>query len=256
MPSSGRTSLSCLFALAVLAAFPTARAQEEWNWPEKPKNLQVLPGNFTGVKLRPVMTGFTRSLGVRCSYCHVGEEGKPLGTYDFASDQNPNKERAREMYRMLGSISDHLAKITPSGDKRVNMWCHTCHQGRPRPMTLEEALGEAYRHAGAEGALARYRELRERYYGTGGYDFGERSMNAFAYELLNAGDRDGAIAVFHVNASEFPQSGNAWDSLAEGYMAAGNKVLAEIYYRKSLEVDPQNNNAIEKLRELEKKPPE
>ena len=53
--------------------------------------------------------------------CHKGEEGKPLSTYDFASDDNPNKNRAREMYRMLGDISDHLKKIEPSGDKRVNM---------------------------------------------------------------------------------------------------------------------------------------
>jgi Photosynthetic reaction centre cytochrome C subunit len=127
-----------LLFLAVLAGAAAVRAQEEWSWPEKPKNLQVLPKDFTGKKLGPIMTGFTRALGVRCPYCHVGEEGKPLGTFDFASDQNPNKERAREMYRMLGSINGHLKKITPSGDTRVNMWCNTCHQGRPRPTTLEK----------------------------------------------------------------------------------------------------------------------
>ena len=199
------------------------------------------------------MTGFTRALGVRCTYCHVGEEGKPLSTYDFPSDQNPNKERAREMYRMLGSINDHLKKIQPSGDKRVNMWCHTCHQGRSRPMTLAEELGEAHRKSGVNGALARYRELRQRYYGRGGYDFGEGSLNTFGYELLEKGDHEGAIAILRLNASEFPQSGNVWDSLAEGYLKAGNKMLAEIYYRKALELDPQNKNALAKLTELQKK---
>ena len=53
--------------------------------------------------------------------CHKGEEGKPLSTYDFASDENPNKNRAREMLRMLNEIEVHLNKIEPSGDKRVNM---------------------------------------------------------------------------------------------------------------------------------------
>jgi tetratricopeptide (TPR) repeat protein len=256
VPSGVRILASCLLALAAFATPTFTSAQAEWNWPDKPKNLQVLPKDFTGKRLQPVMTGFTRALGVRCTHCHVGEEGKPLSTYDFASDQNPNKERAREMYRMLGSVNDHLKKINPSGDKRVNMWCHTCHMGRPRPQTLEEALGESYRRAGVAGALARYRELRDRYYGKGAYDFSEGSLNAFAYELLNAGDHDGAIAVFRLNASEFQQSGNAWDSLAEGYLKAGKKALAEIYYRKSLEVDPLNNNALEQLRELEKKRPE
>jgi len=79
----------------------SGRGQDTWTWPEKPKNLQVLPKDWTGTRLRPVMTGFTRALGVRCSYCHKGEEGKPLSTYDFASDENPNKNRAREMMRMM-----------------------------------------------------------------------------------------------------------------------------------------------------------
>ena len=119
-------------SLTTLLALP-AHAQDKWTWPEKPKNLQVFPKDWSGTRLRPVMVGFTRALGARCSYCHKGEEGKPLSTYDFASDENPNKNRAREMYRMLGEITDHLKKIRPSGDKPVNMWCHTCHHGRPRP---------------------------------------------------------------------------------------------------------------------------
>jgi len=254
MRSHARSSLVCLFALAAFATIPSARSQEQWTWPEKPKNLRVLPKDFTGQRLRPVMTGFTRALGVRCTHCHVGEEGKPLSTYDFASDQKPNKERAREMYRMLGSINEHLRKIEPSGDRRVNMWCHTCHQGRSRPLTLEEELGEAYRRSGITAALARYRDLREQHYGRGGYDFGERSLNAFGYELLGEKDHEGAIAVFRLNTSEFPQSGNVWDSLAEAHLTAGKKQLAEIFYRKSLEVNPQNDNALGKLRELEEKP--
>lgn len=74
MPSFVRPSLLCLSVLAGFAIIPSARAQERWSWPEEPKNLQVLPKEFTGQKLRPIMTGFTRALGVRCSYCHVGEE--------------------------------------------------------------------------------------------------------------------------------------------------------------------------------------
>lgn len=137
------------------------RAQDDWKWPEKPKNLQVLNKDWPGSRLSPVMRGFTRALGVRCTYCHVGEEGKPLITYDFASDDNPNKDRAREMLRMLSDINERLTKVTPSGDKRVNMWCHTCHRGRPRPMTLAEELSERNRLKGPEAMLAHYRDLKK-----------------------------------------------------------------------------------------------
>src|SRR4029077_19556550 len=149
----------------------------------------------------------------------------------------------REMYRMLGEIEDHLKKVQPSGDKRVNMWCHTCHQGRPRPATLEEELGEAYRKSGVSGAIARYRDLRERYYGKGGYNFSEASLNAFGHELLELKDTDGALAVWRLNATQFPQAASVWESLAGGYMEAGKTTLAEICYRKTLELDPDNENA-------------
>src|SRR5262245_19404795 len=45
---------------------------------EKFKNLQVLPKDISEEQLNSTMNGFTRALGVRCAYCHVGEEGKPL----------------------------------------------------------------------------------------------------------------------------------------------------------------------------------
>ena len=120
-------------------------------------------------------------------------------------------------------------------------------------MTLEEELSEAYRTSGATAALARYHELRDRYYGAGAYDFREGALSDFADELAEGKDHEGAIAVLRLNASEFPQSSEAWESLAEAYRTAGNRDVAAIYYRKSLEIDPQNGSALEKLRKLEEK---
>jgi tetratricopeptide (TPR) repeat protein len=236
-------------SLATLWFLP-ARAQEHWSWPEKPKNLQVLPKDWPGTRLQPVMIGFTRALGVRCSYCHKGEEGKPLSTYDFASDENPNKNRAREMLRMLGDINDHLKKIEPSGDKRVNMWCHTCHHGRPRPMTLEEELSEKYRAKGLQAALDDYTDLRKKFYGRAAYDFGEGSLNAFGYGLLENKDAAGAIRVFRLNAEMFSESANVWDSLAEAYLKAGDLKKAREYYEKALTLDPTNERIKESLKKL------
>lgn len=241
--------LSNILLLIVLFA-PRARTQENWSWPEKPKNLQVLPKDWPGSRLQPVMIGFTRALGVRCLYCHKGEEGKPLSTFDFASDENPNKDRAREMLRMLGTIDDHLNKIQPSGDQRVNMWCHTCHRGRPRPTTLEEELEEQYRKKGVEASLDYYADLKQKYYGRGPYDFGENSLNNFGYEVLKK-DTLGAIQVFRLNAAEFPQSGNVWDSLAEAYMKSGDLKKAEEYYQKALTRDATDQNAKDILKKLQ-----
>jgi pentatricopeptide repeat protein len=247
-----RSVLVKVVGVTLVTAFMAlpAKSQDRWSWPEKPSNIQVLPKDWPGSRLQPVMIGFTRALGVRCSYCHKGEEGKPLSTYDFPSDENQNKDRAREMLRMLGSINDHLKKIQPSGDKRVNMWCDTCHRGRARPMTLAEELGEQYRMKGLEPALDYYADLKQKYYGRGAYDFGEDALNNFGYEVLGKNDAVGAIEVFRLNAAQFPQSGNVWDSLAEAYMKAGNLKKAEEYYQKALARDPTDENAREQLKKL------
>ena len=226
-----------------------SHAQDQWKWPDKPQNLQVLNKDWPGSRLSPVMRGFTRALGVRCTYCHVGEEGKDLSTYDFVSDANPNKNRAREMLRMLGDVNDHLKKLEPSGDKRVNMWCHTCHRGRPRPMTLEEELGEQYRTKGIDAALNHYRTLKQNYFERGAYDFSERSLNSFGYELLDK-DKAAAIRVFDLNTQTFPKSSNTWNSLAEACLKAGDLKAAKRNYEKALKLNPQDTNARDNLKKI------
>jgi tetratricopeptide (TPR) repeat protein len=44
-----------------------------------------------------------------------------------------------------------------------------------------------------------------------------------------------------------------YDSLAEAYMKAGEKEQAIEFYKKSLEKDPENDNAKQKIKELESK---
>lgn len=243
---------SVLSQAAQLQPPQAAPQQQQWKWPENPTNIKVLPKEIVGVRLRPVMVGFTSALGVRCTYCHKGVEGAPLTTYDFASDENPNKDRAREMLRMLKHINDDLKNIQPSGDQRVNMWCNTCHHGRPRPMTLPEELGEQYRKSGVEAALEHYADLKQRFYGRGAYDFGEDSLNAFGYAVLEKGDAAGSVEVFKLNALEFPQSANVWDSLGEACLRAGDTKNAAQFYEKSLTRDPNNQNAKEMLEEIKK----
>src|SRR5262249_47141926 len=132
-----------------------------------------------------------------------------------------------------------------------NMWCGTCHRGRPRPTTLGEELTAARRKSGTEAAIARYRELRDRYADAGTFDFRERSLSDFADDILEEKDYDGAIAVLTLNAGEFPKSSDAWEGLAAAYRAAGKKEIAAIYYRKAVELDPENSGALQSLQELE-----
>jgi len=107
-------------------------------------------------------------------------------------------------------------------------------------MALDEELLKVYEVRGLDSLVAHYEWLRERFYGRGSYDFGERSLNSLGYQLLGNDETAVAISVFQLNTEQFPESANVWDSLAEGYLTDGQVVLAEEYYRKSLELDPEN----------------
>jgi photosynthetic reaction center cytochrome c subunit len=98
------------------------------------KNLKVFPKDISRAELLGNMKFFAQSLGVRCTYCHVGEEGKPLATYDFASDAKDHKTIARDMIRMADHINqDHLPKILVDPEAKVS--CFTCHRGSTKPAT-------------------------------------------------------------------------------------------------------------------------
>jgi Photosynthetic reaction centre cytochrome C subunit len=215
-------------------------AQTHWSWPDKGKNLKVLPKDSSPDKLRAVMTGFTRSLGVRCSYCHVGEEGKPLDTYDFVSDKNSKKNVARGMLKMLGDVNKDLKKIQPEKAERVNMWCHTCHHGRPLPMTLAEELTRVYTAGGADTTVARYRALRDRFYGSASYDFHEGSLLDVADAALQKKDARGAISILNLDAEFFPESSMIHAGLGEAYLAAADTVQAIAHYEKAVALEPRN----------------
>ena len=91
-----------------------------------------------------------------------------------------------------------------------------------------------------------------RYYGRGGYDFGERSLEEFGGGLLEKHDSEGAIAILKLNAENFPDSGDAQESLGDAYAAAGRQEAAAASYRKAVGLDPHNGEAKEKLEKLEK----
>jgi CubicO group peptidase (beta-lactamase class C family) len=121
----------------------------------------------------------------------------------------------------------------------------------PPKRSLVYDLGDTIVKSGADAAVAQYRELKRT--NANGYDFGEQGLNRLGYMLLEKGRNAEAIAIFKLNVEEYPKSGNVYDSLAEAYANDGQKQLAIENYRKSLEMDPKNQNAVDKLKELEKK---
>jgi len=80
--------------------------------------------------------------------------------------------------------------------------------------------------------------------------FNENDLNTLGYSLLNRGKSTESIKVLLLALEIYPRSANLYDSLGEVYMKFGDRENAIVNYQKSLEINPHNNNAKEKLDQL------
>ncbi len=191
--------------------------------PQEPgfKNLKVLPKDISDAELRATMSSFTRALGVRCTYCHVGEDHvKPE---DFQKDDKPTKRVAREMLRMVKDINENYIAYLENQDKTqpASVKCFTCHHGVAKPRTLQDVLTASYEQGGIDSTLSRYQALRNRYYGRAAYDFGEVPLSDVSHHLAQQGHADDATRLLEYNVEMNPNSNFAKRNLATVTIAKG-----------------------------------
>ncbi|WKK66482.1 serine hydrolase [Lutimonas zeaxanthinifaciens] len=82
------------------------------------------------------------------------------------------------------------------------------------------------------------------------YDLDENEMNQIGYQLMGKEMVEEASKVFKLNMDAFPESFNVYDSYAEAQMKLGNNEEAIEYYKKSVEMNPGNQNGIDMLKKL------
>lgn len=126
--------------------------------------------------------------------------------------------------------------------------------GAPYTVPVEQAsdmLLAAIKEKGIDAAVRQYREFKSSQPEKYNFNEPERTLNVLGYALLHQRKVKEAIGVFKLNVELFPKSGNPYDSLGEAYMLTGEKELAIENYKKSLELDPQNSNAVAMLKKLQ-----
>ena len=103
---------------------------------------------------------------------------------------------------------------------------------------------------GVEEATKRYLDLKKEQ--ANEYNFAATELNRLGYHLLQGKKIQEAIEIFKLNVEAYPKYANGYDSLAEAYMLNGDKELAIKNYAKSLELNPNNTNAIDMLNKIKK----
>jgi hypothetical protein len=237
---------------------------------EPPKNLQVLPKDTPRNQVTALMRTFAMGLGVRCEHCHTeapqaaaaadaaaqpagGRGGRGGGPQlDYALDDKETKKIAREMMKMVQDINGKYLPLTGrTFTDLTRVTCETCHHGLAKPRTLRAALTEAVEAKGSDSAIALYRALRLRYFGSAAYDFSELTLNEAGGQIAqNPANRQAGIAILKLNLEFFPQSVPTLQNLANVSVAAGDTAGAIDALTKALAIQPDNNQVRNFLQRL------
>lgn len=234
---------ACVATFAVVLSISAASANaQQFRWPEEPENLQVLTEDVKGAKLGNVMRGFATSLGVRCDHCHVGE-GSDLTQFDFASDEKPTKDKARLMLQMVDALNhEYLSKLAEiEGNKSpvLEVTCMTCHRKQSRPVMLQDVLLDSIEADGIDVAEAKYRELREQYYGGFSFDFGPGALTGLGEQLGDEEDFESAIRLLNLEIEMNGESPGVYFTLGDVQVSADLVADARRSYIKGMKIAPE-----------------
>jgi hypothetical protein len=250
LPAKLATGRRLLPTLLVLMATAPALAQAPAGGApaqEAPKNLKVLPKDWTRAQVVAVMQNFNAGLGVGCDYCHVQNQGTPP---DFASDDKPEKEAARAMMGITQEANASLATgLGKPAAELTRIGCITCHRGVPEPKQIGEILSKTSAEKGFAAAAAQYNELKTKYYGAQAYDFSDAGLIATAQPLVQT-RTDEAIQFLQMNLDLFPRSARTYVALAGAQTAKKDTAGAIASLEKALEIEPNNAAARRTLDQL------
>lgn len=103
---------------------------------------------------------------------------------------------------------------------------------------------------GVEVAIEEYKKLKSAQKNIWTIRVGE--LDDLGKELIKLGKMEAALAIFNLNIEEFPQSDIPLESMAVYYEKKGEKTKALEFYKKTIEINPNNSDAARKIKLLEK----
>jgi tetratricopeptide (TPR) repeat protein len=152
-----------------------------------------------------------------------------------------NPEKAKEYYKNFLGIRDIDASMVYTRLRQVERMIDSS-----AAYQIEQEINKS----GIEEGLKKYQAIKSdpknKFY------FDEKELNSLGYRLMKNGKIKEAIEIFKLNTELYTKSSNVYDSLGEAYLNADNRELAIQNFKKSLELNPENENARKKLEQLNK----
>lgn len=174
---------------------------------------------------------------------------KNIPLLDFVSEQRDfgpqDFERWRGCHATFASEAPNRTEYTAYGSG------HCVFMSNPELIVAAILQAHALANGTSRPDLAyAVTALNEQKRRDGQYARSEAALTQWGYDLLKSRSNAAAVKVFELNVALYPSSLNAYDSLGDGYAAAGDTASAVRTYTRALTLDPNAKHTAEKLKRL------
>ncbi|OPC02505.1 serine hydrolase [Elizabethkingia ursingii] len=121
----------------------------------------------------------------------------------------------------------------------------------PKPLIIFEVYRKM-KSESVEKGIAYLKDLKKNKFDSYNFNSFENELNRLSYKFLGEGKTDDALKVIDYAVSEFPNSFNIYDTRGEIYFIKKDYNASKKNYQKTLELNPNNDNAKEMLNKIEK----
>ncbi|PIA82034.1 serine hydrolase [Gaetbulibacter sp. 4G1] len=221
-------------------------------WDQALYTNKLLPQKYMDMYFKPYTPAFGRghyAYGWGLGYGKIGKSTDSIYTIGHGggiNGFNTNISRAPSDKSLVVLLNNTGGAPLNDMTRAIRGILYSKDYSHPKK-SVANALLAVIQDKGIEVGLAHYNTIKD----SENYELIEREMNNIGYQLMNTHNMtDEASQVFKLNVEAFPKSSNVYDSYGEALMNLGKNDLAIINYKKSVDLNPNNQLGIEALKKL------
>ncbi len=225
--------------------------EDLYKWDQALYTTNLLPKEYMTMYFKPYVLAFGKAhyaYGWGVGYAEIGKSNDSIyaiGHGGGINGFNTNISRATSDKSLIVLLNNTGGAPLDEMTKAIRGIMYGKEYDMPKKSVADELL-LAIKEKGIEAGITHYNKIKD----SEGYNLSEREMNNIGYQLMGTDKIEEASKVFQLNVEAFPKSSNTYDSLGESYMNLGKNDLAIKNYRKSIELNPNNQGAIEYLKKM------
>ena len=225
--------------------------EDLYKWDQALYTTTLLPKEYMTIYFKPYIPAFGKAhyaYGWGVGYAKIGKSNDSIyaiGHGGGINGFNTNISRATSDKSLVVLLNNTGGAPLDEMTRAIRGIMYDKEYDMPKKSVADEVLA-VIEDKGIEAGIAHYNKIKD----AEDYNLSEREMNDIGYQLMGSDKVEEASKVFQLIVETYPKSSNAYDSLGESYMKMGTNDLAIMNYRKSVELNPNNQNGIDFLKEL------